>query len=101
MKCSPLVLIAVAAAFGCSDTRNPKAKEQATTPITGPVVAASPATITSASIAVSETGKKSTVCAVYLGEVDKAHAALVASPKDEAAAEQVQLFAKLATDACN
>ncbi len=98
MKRIPFVVAFIALTFACSDARHPdKAKVQ---PITGPAVVV-PDTITSASIPVSAVGKKSTVCAAYRAELDKAHAALVAAPTDPAAAQQVQLFATLAKDACN
>lgn len=99
MKRYLLPVIALALAGGCSDKPQPAAKTPAQ-PITGPV-AASPVAITSDSIHVSAAGKESTVCAVYLAEVDRAHAALVAAPTSQDAAAEVQLYAKLATDACN
>ncbi len=98
MKRIPFVVAIVALGFACGDVKHPeKAKVQ---PITGPTVVV-PDTITSASITVSAVGKKSTVCAAYRAELDKAHSALVASPQSQAAAQQVQLFATLAKDACN
>lgn len=100
MKPFPFLLMTVALAAGCSDSRDVQKTKPAEGP-TAPAPATSPASITSAGITVSDAGKASTVCAVYLAEIDKAHAALLSNPADEAAAEQVQVFATLAKDACN
>lgn len=94
----PLAMVFLAVA--CNDARDVK-KSAAAEAITAPAVATSPLTITSATITVSEAGKASTVCGVYLAELDKAHVALEAAPTSDDATRQVQLFAKLATDACN
>ncbi|HET9982475.1 MAG TPA: hypothetical protein VFQ38_02760 [Longimicrobiales bacterium] len=99
-RLASLPLAMVFLAIACNDVQDVK-KSAPADPITAPVVAASPLSITSSTITVSEAGKASTVCGVYLAELDKAHASLQAAPTSDDATRQVQLFAKLATDACN
>ncbi len=101
MKPPLMVLVAVAGlTLGCSDTRDVQKSKPAEGP-TAPAPATSPVSITSSSITVSEAGKASSVCAVYLAEIDRAHATLLGTPTDDAAAQQVLVFAALAKDACN
>lgn len=101
MKWIPLLVVAVASAATCTDSPRAQKQPAPAEGITAPAPTASPATITSASITVSEAGKASTVCGVYLAEIDKAHATLKATPEDQEVARQVQVYATLATDACN